>query len=74
MLQKKKIEVLDGDQLCLYLRQFYAYFSSLTRIPVINQPTNWQQNPATALRKTTSQHQTGVQSVLEPDTINWTGV
>lgn len=71
----KKRLFLDGDdQLSLYHSQFNAYFSCLAGIPVINQPTNWQRKLATVLKKNTSDHQTGVQSVLEPDTINWTGV
>lgn len=52
MLQKKRLFLDGDDQLSLYHRQFYAYFSCLAGIPVINQLTNWQPKPATGLKKT----------------------
>lgn len=52
MLQKKRLFLDAGDQLSLHHSQFYAYFSCLAGIPVINQPTNWQRKPATVLKKT----------------------
>lgn len=52
MLQKKRLFLDGDDQLSLYHSQFYAYFSCLAGIPVINQPTNWQRKPATVLKKT----------------------